>query len=78
MNSKTLPSFWKAYKTLDQEIHQQAKKAYFLWINNPAHPSLRFKCINHKENLWSVRITRSYRAIGILDGFPRLALDRQP
>jgi hypothetical protein len=30
--------------------------------------SLRFKCINSEENIWSVRITRGYRAIGILEG----------
>jgi hypothetical protein len=27
----------------------------------------QFKCINQEENIWSVRITRNYRAIGILD-----------
>ncbi|WP_322744762.1 ParE family toxin-like protein [Cuspidothrix issatschenkoi] len=24
--------------------------------------------INNQENIWSVRITRNYRAIGVLDG----------
>jgi hypothetical protein len=26
------------------------------------------KCINHEENIWLVRITRSYRALGFLEG----------
>jgi hypothetical protein len=30
--------------------------------------SLHFKCINPEESLWAVRITRSHRAIGILEG----------
>jgi hypothetical protein len=68
MNSKTLPSFWKTYSQLDNSIQQQARKAYRLWEENPSHPSLRFKCINQKEKIWSVRITRGFRAIGILEG----------
>ena len=31
-------------------------------------PSLHFKCINDKENVWSVRLSLDYRAIGVLDG----------
>ena len=58
MKSETLASFWKAYAKLRPELRQQARKAYQLWAENPFHPSLRFKCINQAENLWSVRITR--------------------
>ncbi len=68
MNSATLPSFWNAYRSLDATIKRRARKAYGLWAQNPFHPSLRFKCINHQENAWSVRITLGYRAIGILEG----------
>jgi hypothetical protein len=31
----------------------------------PFHPSLRFKCVNVGENVWAVRITHSYRALGV-------------
>ena len=68
MNSATLPSFWNAYRSLDSTIKRRARKAYSLGAQNPFHPSLRFKCINHQENIWSVRITLGYRAIGILEG----------
>lgn len=67
MKSATLPTFWTAYASLDNEIKQRAKKAYRLWSENPFHPSLHFKCINKEENIWSVRITRNYRAVGIWD-----------
>jgi hypothetical protein len=67
MNSATLPSFWAEYQLLDENVRQSARKAYRLWKENPFHPSLHFKCINRQENLWSVRITRGYRAIGILE-----------
>ena len=67
MKSQTLPSFWDNYKLLTEKNRRSARKAYRLWKENPFHPSLRFKCINSEENIWSVRINRSYRAIGILD-----------
>lgn len=35
---------------------------------NPFHPPLRFQCINREENIWSVRTTQGYRAIGFLEG----------
>jgi Txe/YoeB family toxin of Txe-Axe toxin-antitoxin module len=68
MNSHTLPSFWEAYRNLDATTRERARKAYRLWQENPFHPSLHFKCINHEESIWSVRISRSHRAIGVLDG----------
>jgi Txe/YoeB family toxin of Txe-Axe toxin-antitoxin module len=67
MKSATLPAFWTAYASLDNETKQRAKKAYRLWSENPFHPSLHFKCINNEKNIWSVRITRNYRAVGVLD-----------
>ncbi len=68
MNSQTLPSFWKEYSRLNESIKLRARKAYYLWRENPSHPSLRFKCINTKENIWSVRVSKDFRAIGVLDG----------
>lgn len=68
MNSATLPSFWTAYRSLDEDTKRSARKAYWLWAENPFHPSLHFKCINQEEAIWAVRITRGYRAVGILQG----------
>ena len=67
MNSATLPSFWSEYRKLDQNIKEQVKKSYRLWIENPFHPSLHFKCINHNEKIWAVRVSYGYRALGIVD-----------
>ncbi len=67
MKSQTLPAFWDNYQLLTEKNKRSARKAYRLWKENPFHPSLRFKCINSEENIWSVRINRSYRAIDILD-----------
>ncbi len=67
MNSATLPSFWEAYRGLDESVRQSARKAYRLWSENPFHPSLHFKCINRSESIWAVGVTRGYRALGILE-----------
>lgn len=68
MNSATLPPFWELYGRLDRNLRAKAKKAFRLWCKDPFHPSLRFKCINREENVWSVRLTRGFRALGIMDG----------
>lgn len=68
MKSATLPSFWAAYEPLGDQVKRGARKAYRLWAQNPFHPSLHFGCINREENIWSVRITRGYRALGVLEG----------
>lgn len=65
MKSASLPSFWLAYRKMDKENRLRARKAYHLWRDNPFHPSLHFKCVNVKENIWSVRVTHSHRALGI-------------
>jgi hypothetical protein len=68
MKSLTLPSFWQSYRSLNEPMRRKARKTYIMWSQNPFHPSLHFKCINHTEDLWSVRITRGYRALSIMDG----------
>ncbi len=68
MKSAALPSFWSRYEKLDPDLKARAKRAYALWSEDPFHPSLRFKCINRQESIWSVRITLGYRALGILEG----------
>lgn len=68
MKSTTLPSFWTRYRQLSSPVRESARKAYQLWAENPFHPSLHFKCIDNEEAIWSVRITRSYRALGVLEG----------
>lgn len=68
MKSATLSSFWATYRSLNEGIKRSVRKAYCLWAKNPFHPSLHFKCINHEEDVWSVRVTLGYRAVGILEG----------
>lgn len=68
MKSGTLPSFWDAYARLGLEERERARKAYRLWAESPFHPSLHFKCVNVREHVWSLRISRSIRALGVFEG----------
>ena len=68
MRSQTVSSFWTEYQSLPENTKKDARKAYRLWLQNPFHPSLHFKCINYKEHIWSLRISLGYRALGIYEG----------
>ena len=57
--------FWDAYNKLAETVQGHARRAYRLWGENPFHPSLHFKCINTAENIWSIRIGRGYKALGV-------------
>jgi hypothetical protein len=65
MNSVTTERFRKAYAELPEHIKEQAIKAYKAWKKNIHHPGVQFKQIHKTDPIYSVRITLSYRAIGI-------------
>ena len=68
MNSVAAVSFWNAYKRLSPNVRAAVRKAFLLWMADPFHPSLHFKCMDREENIWSARVTRGYRALGVLEG----------
>ncbi|MBI1883503.1 MAG: hypothetical protein HYS08_04785 [Chlamydiae bacterium] len=52
MKSKTSERFWKCYERLPLEIKRRAKEAY--------------KQVHSTRPIFSIRITRAYRAVGVL------------
>ncbi len=54
--------FWVSYNALPKNVRDLADKNYELLKSNPKHPSLHFKQIG---NLWSVRVGKRYRALGL-------------
>jgi mRNA-degrading endonuclease RelE of RelBE toxin-antitoxin system len=66
MKSQINDDFLKAYRQLPQAIRQQARKAYRLFRDNPQHPSLNFKRVHPNQPIYSARVTRGYRTVGIL------------
>jgi len=65
MISRTTNGFWKCYGTLPEQIRKEAKKAYANFKKNPYHPGLHFKRVHSTRPIFSLRITKDYRAVGI-------------
>jgi hypothetical protein len=68
VNSRTRPSFWRAYAALTPATREAARRAYRLFAENPSHASLRFKKLGGYGNVWSVRVNEQYRAVGERQG----------
>jgi len=68
MNSHITDKFQKAFTELPAEVQKQARQANRLFIENPHHPSLRFKPIHPTRPIYSVRIGLDYRAVSVRDG----------
>jgi hypothetical protein len=68
MKSRTVPDFWKLFRNLPPNIQRKAYKVYRLWRANPFAGSLRFKRVSEREPIYSVRIGRGHRALGLLEG----------
>lgn len=65
MISRLHPLFRRDFVRLPRDIQQRARGAYRRFQADPAHPSLQFKRLNASLPLWSVRVTDSYRAVGV-------------
>lgn len=68
MTSRTADRFWECYEALPEQTRREAKKAYKIFKKNPYHPSLHFKRIHSTRPIFSVRITKDYRALGVQQG----------
>jgi len=65
VKSRTTRRFRKCLQDLPSDVKEKVREAYRLFLENPAHPSLRLKKIHPTEHIYSVRITRDYRAVGV-------------
>ena len=69
MKSRATPRFWAGYRALPPHVQEHARRAYRLFRENPAHPSLHFKKVSDREPVYSARVTINYRVVGLLDGW---------
>jgi hypothetical protein len=67
VKSQTTAAFRKRFAALSDEIRSQARVAYRLFTANPHHPSLHFKRVHVTEPVYSARVGRSYRVVGLLE-----------
>jgi hypothetical protein len=68
VKSKLTESFLADFAALPEAVKAQARKCYRLWRDNPSHPSLHFKLIHTKESLYSARVGKGWRTLGLLQG----------
>ena len=66
MKSELTDEFIQCFSALPGIVKETARKNYKLWKQNPFHPSLEFKEVKPKENIWSVRIGIGWRAVGVM------------
>ena len=64
MRSITISPFWKLFDALPLEVQQHARQAFLQFQNDPFYPSLMFKEVNQKYDVWSARIDDQYRVLG--------------
>jgi len=65
MISHTTERFRKLYESLPEKIRNQARQAYSQFKSDPYHPGLHFNRIHSSRPIYSVRITKDYRAVGV-------------
>jgi hypothetical protein len=68
MKSVTTSQFWKLYHSLPEEVQRRADRAYELWHINPQAYGLYFKRVGKQQPIYSVRIGKGHRALGMLEG----------
>lgn len=68
MKSRANARFWELFRKLPADIQAQARQAYRLFMIDARHPGLQFKRVSQKRPVYSARVTRDYRALGIVQG----------
>lgn len=67
MNSRTTKQFRDLLTALPETMQHQAKNAYQRFRLDPKHNSLNLKQVHPQQSIYSVRISKGYRAVGKLD-----------
>jgi hypothetical protein len=68
VKSRTTAQFRSSFASLPKQVQKQTRQAYRQFMQDPGHPSLRFKKIHSELPIYSARISINYRAVGQLDG----------
>ena len=67
MKSSLTDDFLKYFGELPDSVKGQARRSYRIWKQDPYYPSLHFKQVHTKEPIYSIRIGRGWRALGLLE-----------
>ena len=66
MNSTTTEKFRLLFSQASSQTQRKIRDAYLLWLENPAHHSLRFKKVHDRRPIYSARVDLDWRAVGVL------------
>jgi hypothetical protein len=66
MQSRTTRRFRHLFSDLPSGVRREAKRAYWLFQRNPAHPGLHFKKLEGEDDIYSARIGLDYRALAVM------------
>jgi len=58
---------WVEYRWLSSKCQAECQESVSVVAENPFHSSLHLSA-STQEGIWSVRVTRDYRALGVLEG----------
>lgn len=65
MQSHKTAVFRKLYALIPDKIREKSDRAFRLWSKNPFHKSLRYKQVHTTKPVFSVRIDRNWRTLGV-------------
>ena len=68
MKARTTQRFRPLLAALPVSIQLQVRQAYRMFLQDPAHPGLRFQQVLAEPPTYSARVEIGYRALGVLDG----------
>ena len=68
MKSVVTSTFRAGFGRLPESTRRQASRSYALWRADPHHSSLQFKRVSQTLLLYSVRVGKSHRALGLWEG----------
>ena len=78
MISHITPAFHAMFVQLPAQVQQHAREAYALFRQNPLHPSLRWKRVHPTKPIYSVRVGKGHRAVGVRERGIRMKLSTSP
>jgi mRNA-degrading endonuclease RelE of RelBE toxin-antitoxin system len=65
VKSRITSNFRRCFAELPPNTQRQAREAYRKFTENPHHPGLHLKKVHAVDPIYSVRISRDYRALGV-------------
>ena len=64
MHSSTTSAFWDRFDQPPARAQERTRRAFALFQFDHYHAGLRFKQVNKRHAIWSMRVDDTYRVLG--------------